>query len=70
MTVDGVKLPQSASIARYIAKEFKLAGENNLAQAQADAIVDCLIDIQNVYYSQVAFAKTDKVLFLMTNLRV
>jgi len=26
LTVDGIKLPQSASIARYVAKEFSLAG--------------------------------------------
>ena len=60
LTVDGVKIPQSASIARYVAKEFGLAGENNLQQAQADAIVDCLVEIQNAFYSDVAFVKTDK----------
>ncbi len=49
------------SIARFIAKECNLAGENNFAQAQADAIVDCLVEVPNAYYSQVAFAKTDKV---------
>lgn len=60
LTVDGMKLPQSASIARYVAKEVGLAGQTNLAQAQADAIVDCLIEVQNIFYSDVAFNKTDK----------
>jgi hypothetical protein len=86
LTVDTVKLPQSASIARYVAKELGLAGklikhsenkllkhkncpfiikigENNLAQAQADAICDCLVEVQNIYYSDVAFVKTEKVVF-------
>ena len=40
-----------------------MIGENNLVQAQADAICDCLVEVQNIYYSDVAFAKTDKVVF-------
>jgi prostaglandin-H2 D-isomerase / glutathione transferase len=32
LEIDGVKLPQSISIARYIAREFNLAGSNNLHQ--------------------------------------
>ena len=50
LEVDGVKLPQSISIARFVARELNLAGKNNLEQAQADAIVDTLMDLVNYYY--------------------
>ena len=40
---DNMRLVQSASISRYLAEEFKLAGSNNLIKAQANAIVDCMI---------------------------
>ncbi len=43
--IDEVKLPQSMSIARYLAREFNLAGKTNLEQAQADAVVDTCVDI-------------------------
>lgn len=32
LEVDGVKLPQSIAIARFVAREFNLAGKNNLEQ--------------------------------------
>ena len=63
LTVDGVKLPQSLSIARYLAKQFKLAGADDLAQAKADAIVDTLNDVLEPFYSKVAFAKENKVAY-------
>ena len=53
LAVDNVKLPQSIAIARYVAREFNLAGRNNLEQAQADAIVDTILDLVNFYYSKV-----------------
>ena len=43
---DGVKLSQSKTIARFLAKEFGIAGKTNLGQAQADMIVDCLVDVE------------------------
>ena len=45
LEVDGVKLPQSMSIARFLAKQFGLAGRNNLEQAKIDAVVDTSIDL-------------------------
>jgi hypothetical protein len=53
LTVDGVKIPQSVSIARFVAKKFKLAGADELEQAKADAIVDTIVDLQTAYYSKV-----------------
>ena len=45
LEVDGVKLPQSMAIARFLAKQFGLAGKDNLEQAKVDVIVDASIDI-------------------------
>ena len=53
LTVDSVKLPQSIAIARFVAREFNLAGRTNLEQAQADAIVDTILDLVNFYYSKI-----------------
>lgn len=45
LEVDGVKLPQSTSIARFLAKQFNLAGKDNLEQAKVDAVVDTINDL-------------------------
>ncbi|CAF4091432.1 unnamed protein product [Adineta steineri] len=50
LEVDGVKLPQSISIARYLAKEFQLAGKDNLEQAKVDAVVDTVTDFVVSYF--------------------
>ncbi|CAF3001291.1 unnamed protein product [Rotaria sp. Silwood2] len=41
---DGIKLPQSLSIARFLAKQFNLAGKDNLEQAKVDTVVDTIVD--------------------------
>lgn len=41
---NGTKLPQSSSIARFLAKQFHLAGKDNLEQAKVDAVVDTIND--------------------------
>ncbi len=53
LEVDSVKLPQSVAIARYVARETGLAGKSSLEQAQADAIVDCIMELVNAYYANV-----------------
>jgi glutathione S-transferase len=45
LEVDGVKLPQSMTIARFLAKQFGLAGKDNFEQAKVDAVVDTSIDL-------------------------
>lgn len=40
LEIDGVQLPQSLSIARFLAKQFQLAGRDNLEQAKVDAVAD------------------------------
>ncbi|UJR32437.1 hypothetical protein I4U23_019899 [Adineta vaga] len=42
---NGVKLPQSISIARFLAKQFQLAGKDNFEQAKIDAIADTINDL-------------------------
>ena len=49
LEVDNVGLPQSISIARYIAKEANLAGKTSLDQAKADAVVDTCLDAFNAF---------------------
>ena len=49
LEVDGVKLPQSMAIARFLAKQFGLAGGDHLEQAKVDAVVDTSIDLAMKY---------------------
>merc|ERR1712223_1027564 len=44
LEVDGIKLGQSMTIARFLANKFNLAGSTPLEKAQADMIVDCVSD--------------------------
>ena len=44
---DGTTIAQSISIARFLAREFNLAGKNRAEEAQADMIVDCVSDVLN-----------------------
>jgi len=46
---DGVKLPQSTSIARFLAKQFHLAGKDNFDQAKVDAVNDTINDLLMKY---------------------
>ncbi len=43
---NGTEIAQSTAIARFLAKKFKLTGDNDLDEARADMIVDCIIDLQ------------------------
>ena len=59
MNTHGTTLVQSIAIARYVARECKLAGPDNLRQAQADAIVDTVMELVNAYYSKIFPIKDD-----------
>ncbi|CAF3348008.1 unnamed protein product [Rotaria socialis] len=39
---EGFKIPQSLTIARFLAKQFQLAGRDNFEQAKVDAIIDTI----------------------------
>ena len=47
LEIDGVVISQSLTIARFLAKEFGLAGKTNLEQAQADMVIDAGNDLVN-----------------------
>lgn len=49
LEVDGVKLPQSMAIARFLAKQFDLAGKDNLDQAKVDVVLDTIGDLTSEY---------------------
>lgn len=49
LEVDGVKLPQSSAIGRFLAKQFQLAGKDNLEQAKVDAVLDTIGDLADKY---------------------
>jgi len=44
LEVDGVKICQSATLARLLARRFNLAGKTDLDQARADMLIDCYED--------------------------
>ncbi|CAF1313329.1 unnamed protein product [Rotaria sordida] len=48
---EDVKLPQSVSIARFLAKQFQLAGRDNFEQAKVDAVGDTIGDAMSKYMS-------------------
>lgn len=45
LEVDGMKIPQSAAIVRFLAKQFNLAGKDCLVQAKVDAVRDTINDL-------------------------
>ena len=67
LEIDDIKLPQSISIARYLAREANIQGKTNLEQAQADAVVDTCIDALSTYLNKVFFVQDPaaKVLFII-----
>lgn len=56
---DGTQIPQSLSIARFVAREAGLAGADNLESAKIDAVVDTQRDIVEIFYSKVFFEKDE-----------
>eukprot|EP00090_Calanus_glacialis_P028573 TRINITY_DN45882_c0_g1_i1.p1 TRINITY_DN45882_c0_g1~~TRINITY_DN45882_c0_g1_i1.p1 ORF type:complete len:205 (-),score=76.29 TRINITY_DN45882_c0_g1_i1:437-1051(-) len=56
----GEALYQSVSIARFLAREFGIAGSSNLERAQSDEVVDAITDIQNAIYGAL-FEKDDAI---------
>lgn len=55
LEVDGSKfLAQSHTIARYLARQHGLAGQNDWEQAQADMYVDCIYDLHGgIHYQKI-----------------
>lgn len=57
---DGTQVPQSLSIARYVARETGLAGKDNLESAKIDAIVDTQRDMNDIFHTKILFEKDQK----------
>jgi len=50
LNIDETKIPLISVVCRYLAREFNLAGKNNIEQAQTDAISQtCMLLIDNYY---------------------
>ena len=47
MEFNGTTITQSLTIARFLAKQYHLAGKSLMEEAQADMIVDCVADVFN-----------------------
>jgi glutathione S-transferase len=45
LEIDGVQVAQTKAIARYLGKEFNMAGRNNLESAKADMLVEGAEDV-------------------------
>lgn len=56
MEIDGEKHAESLSIARYIANEVQLAGNNNLENMKIDSIVNALEDFSTSTYMKNAIS--------------
>lgn len=46
LVVDGTMLQQSMAIIRYLAREFNLAGSNNLEMAKAESVLETIVEMQ------------------------
>ena len=51
LEVDGIVIPQSKSIERYIAKQSNMMGCNPLEEAKIDSLCECIRDIKDTYQS-------------------
>ena len=53
LEVDGEKMwAQSHTIARYLARQHGLAGQNDWEQSQADMYIDCIYDLHGGNFLQ------------------
>ena len=49
LVVDGVTIPQSKAIERFLARRFNMMGENELDAARIDSICECVRDFKDMY---------------------
>jgi glutathione S-transferase len=56
---DGVEIAQSMAVARFLGKEFGLAGATNVENALMDAIVDAISDATEKQYTAYLFEKDE-----------
>ena len=56
---DKTQIPQSVTIARYVARQLGLAGSDDIEAAKIDAVVDTQMDLNNAFYFRV-FTEKDE----------
>ncbi|XP_060071065.1 glutathione S-transferase-like [Ylistrum balloti] len=61
LEVDGKQLSQSLAIARYLAREFDLAGHSSLEQCLVDQVVDTAADAFTEYYEYFKLQRKTKI---------
>ena len=66
LNYNGIEIGQSISIARFLAKEFGLAGKDRIEEAKADMVVDCMVDSQGGFTASL-HAPEDKKAELQAN---
>ena len=49
LDVEGVIIPQSKAIERYLARRFNLMGDTDLQSAQIDSICECVREFKDMY---------------------
>ncbi len=59
LEVDGVTIPQSKSMERFLARRFNMMGSNDLEAAQIDAICESVRDFKDMY-QKVRFLPEDE----------
>lgn len=59
LEVDGVTIPQSKSIERFLARRFNMMGSNDVEAAQIDAICESVRDFKDMY-QKVRFLPEDE----------
>ncbi|CAF0926599.1 unnamed protein product [Didymodactylos carnosus] len=59
LEVDGQKIPHSMTIARFVAKQFNLAGKDNLEQAKVDSVIDTIVDLMEIFVKIVRHEKDE-----------
>ncbi|CAF1458140.1 unnamed protein product [Rotaria sordida] len=50
LEINGQKFPQSLAITRYVARQFKLTGKDDLESMKCDVIVDTMNEFNEDYY--------------------
>lgn len=58
LEVDGQTIAQSNTIARFLARRFKLMGANDLEEAKVNSVLDALLDFRTAFYNN-AFEKDE-----------
>jgi glutathione S-transferase len=61
LEVDGVTVPQSKSIERFLARRFNMMGDNDLEAARIDAICESVRDFKDMYQKVRSLPEEEKI---------